>query len=121
MFVKAVQGGKEKKPVKSFFSSCQLEHASSELSDQGHSYSEVLMSLLLHQMMMFIQQQLTMLSQQQQQQFAASETSSAYTLFQLQFAETVLLSLSLMSVSFVISFFSNNLHHHLINIYQAAL
>jgi len=64
------------------------------------------MSLLLHQMMMFIQQQLTMLSQQQQQQFAASEISSAYTLPQLQSnlavqsAETVLLSLSLMSVPF---------------------
>jgi hypothetical protein len=113
--------------VKSFFSSCQLKHASSELSDQGHSYSEALMPLLFHQMMMSIQQQLTMLSQQQQQQFAASETSSAYTLSQLQSnltvqsAETVLLSLSLMSVSFVISFFSNNLHYHSINIYQAAL
>jgi len=53
---------------------------------------------------MSIQQQLTMLSQQQQQQFAASETSSAYTLPQLQSnltvqpAETMLLSLSLMSV-----------------------
>jgi len=64
------------------------------------------MSLLFHQMMMPIQQQLTMLSQQQQQQFAASETSSAYTLPQLQSnltvqsAETVPLSLSLMSVSF---------------------
>jgi len=64
------------------------------------------MSLLLHQMMMFIQQQLTMLSQQQQQQFTASETSSAYTLSQLQLnltvqpAETMLLLLSLMSVSF---------------------
>jgi hypothetical protein len=95
--------------VKSFFSSCQLKHASSELSGQGHSYSEALMPLLFHQMMMSIQQQLTMLSQQQQQQFAASETSSAYTLSQLQSnltvqsAETVL-SLSLMSVSFAVSF-----------------
>jgi len=64
------------------------------------------MPLLFHQMMMPIQQQLTMLSQQQQQQFTASEISSAYTLPQLQSnltvqsAETVLLSLSLMSVSF---------------------
>ncbi len=64
------------------------------------------MPLLFHQMMMSIQQQLTMLSQQQQQQFTASETSSAYTLPQLQSnltvqsAETVLLPLSLMSVSF---------------------
>jgi len=107
MSVKAVQEGKRKeKPVKSFFSSCQLEHASLELSGQGHSYSEALMPLLFHQMMMSIQQQLTMLSQQQQQQFAASETSSAYTLPQLQSnltvqsAETVPLSLSLMSVPF---------------------
>ncbi len=107
MSVKAVWEGKRKeKPVKSSSSSCQLEHAPSELSDQGHSYSEALMPLLFHQMMMPIQQQLTMLSQQQQQQFAASETSSAYTLPQLQLnlavqsAETVLLSLSLMSVSF---------------------
>jgi len=64
------------------------------------------MSLLFYQMMMPIQQQLTMLSQQQQQQFAASETSSAYTLSQLQSnlavqpAETLLLLLSLMSVPF---------------------
>jgi len=64
------------------------------------------MSLLFYQMMMPIQQQLTMLSQQQQQQFAASETSSAYTLSQLQLnltvqpAKTVPLPLSLMSVSF---------------------
>ena len=92
--------------MKSFFSNCQLKHAPSELLNQGHSYSEALMPLLLHQMMMFIQQQLTMLSQQQQQQFAASETSSAYTLPQLQSnltvqpAETVPLPLSLMSVYF---------------------
>jgi len=92
--------------VKSFFSSCQLKHAPLELSGQGHSYSEALMPLLFHQMMMSIQQQLTMLSQQQQQQFAASETSSAYTLSQLQSnltvqpAETVSLLLSLMSVPF---------------------
>jgi len=106
MSVKAVQEGKRKeKPVKSFFLSCQSEHAPSELSDQGHSYSEALMSLLFHQMIMPIQQQLTMLSQQQQQQFTASEISSAYTLPQLQSmtvqsAETVSLLLSLMSVSF---------------------
>ena len=107
MSVKAVWEGKRKeKPVKSFFLSCQLKHASSELAGQGHSYSEALMSLLFHYMMMSIQQQLTMLSQQQQQQFAASEISSVYTLPQLQSnltvqsAETVLLSLSLMSVSF---------------------
>jgi len=90
--------------VKSFFLSCQLKHASSELAGQGHSYSEALMSLLFHYMMMSIQQQLTMLSQQQQQQFAASEISSVYTLPQLQLnltvqsAETVSLLLLLMSV-----------------------
>ncbi len=59
-------------------------------------------------MMMFIQQQLTMLSQQQQQQFTASETSSAYTLPQLQSnlavqpAETVPLPLSLAQMTYII-------------------
>jgi len=107
MSVKAVWEEKRKeKSVKSSFSNCQLEYASLKLSDQDYSYSEALMALLLHQMMMSIQQQLTMLSQQQQQQFTASEISLAYTLPQLQSnltvqsAETVLLSLSLMSVSF---------------------
>jgi len=81
------------------------------------------MSLLLHQMMMSIQQQLTMLSQQQQQQFAVSETSSAYTLSQLQSnltvqpAETVSLLLSLMSVPFccIISLkqFTSSFNKHL--------
>jgi len=107
MPVEAVRGGKRKeKPVESSSSSCQSEHAPSGLSGQGHSYSEALMPLLFHQMMMPIQQQLTMLSQQQLQQFAASGTSSAYTLPQLQPilavqpAETVPLPLSLMSVPF---------------------
>ncbi len=69
------------------------------------------MPLLFHQMMMSIQQQLTMLSQQQQQQFTASETSSAYTLSQLQSnltvqsAETVPLLLLLMSVPFCCNIF----------------